>query len=424
MRRTGRTLAVVALATLAGCALSHERPTPQRPIVRPMDLNGDGYADLAVGSWSNVSIYLGSPAGVRAVPDQQFDGHDVRSLGDIDGDGRGDLGIGAGSIAAERGVTTVILAGASGGVDRGRQRIIERGGPEIPDGSASVQSAGDLDGDGLSDLVVTTRSRDGSGQLLVLHGNPSLLGDGLPPIVMGGDEVGGTFFLSVPLADIDGDGLPDFARIAGASPTPLMITIVEHGREVPFVCPAELVGDGPCSSMLAAGDIDGDGHDDVVTTDQTHAVILDEGRVPGTILRELAAAEDASSVVALAAGTDLDGDLQLDVVLLVTLADTRGFAGTRVLEIHWGSGEPPTRIAPSLRGTRAGPATFSEQADASGDLNGDGAYELVVHEASDLDDVVHVFDFSESHDAPRITDLRAAEPSTDPGFGASVTTGG
>ncbi|MBK7874257.1 MAG: FG-GAP repeat protein [Planctomycetes bacterium] len=270
------------------------------------DVNGDGLSDLAVcTSASGVAgfarVYAGtsnpSPgaplwsmtaAGLAAfgVLPTHFDylgnSPHVGGAGDVDGDGYDDLLLGCGFYE---------LNGVPG------RAFLFRGGPSgpstVPVWSATgpvseasfglmPRSAGDLNGDGLSDVIIgDPHYSDGSsGAVLVYISNPQALPTLLPtsPSQILTSPSAGAFFGgsrgSMSCGDVDGDAIPDVIvggwRNAGQSGRAWLF----KGSAVsPWLSPTpdSSISSGQSNGLLGffagtAGDVNGDGRSDAYVT--------------------------------------------------------------------------------------------------------------------------------------------------------------
>ncbi|MDX1569987.1 MAG: hypothetical protein R3200_05830 [Xanthomonadales bacterium] len=221
------------------------------------DVNGDGLADVIIGAYraavggnvvagesyvvfgkadsTTVNLAVLGAGGFRIDGVDGFDkaGYSVSGAGDVNGDGLADVIIGATGGApggnTNAGESYVVFGKAdSTAVDlaslgTGGFRI---DGINASDGSGrSVSGAGDVDGDGLADLIVGTSFSDAggvmyAGESYVVFGDQTAVDTGSVPPPMGlaaGDRLGGAvatdgklFAVGLPNADV---GSPDSGRV-------------------------------------------------------------------------------------------------------------------------------------------------------------------------------------------------------------------
>ncbi|MFI6009673.1 FG-GAP-like repeat-containing protein [Streptomyces sp. NPDC051243] len=188
------------------------------------DFGGDGRADLAVGSTgSDVWIHKGgftkaSGAASRSElatdlqPGNSLYGAQSLAAGDVNGDGIDDLVISGNEAETYEDGTFVYLGSATGPT---RQTFLRNGAWELA-------AVGDLNGDGYADVVTSTYGDDGvtsiGGSVNAYLGSA----DGVrtrpqatitqdTPGVPGSDEEGDYFGNALSIADINGDGYADLA---------------------------------------------------------------------------------------------------------------------------------------------------------------------------------------------------------------------
>jgi hypothetical protein len=277
--RAGLVISVVASLAFSGAVAVAGRPTvsgelpaaPSGPGAVPLaDFNGDGFADLAVGVYSEdvgsandagaVSVLYGSSSGLQAIlPDDQFWTQDSAGL--------------------------------------------SSDGAEAYDAFGRTLAGGDFNGDGFSDLAVGAYFEDvgdiaDAGAVSVIYGSTCGLQadptcgnpddqfwtqDSASLSADDGAEAGDQFGHFVATADFNGDGFDDLA--AGSDEEDVGTTTDAGAVSVLYGSPAGLQGDAPDDQFwtqgssglqdqaeqndllgrsLAAGDFNTDGFDDLV----------------------------------------------------------------------------------------------------------------------------------------------------------------
>jgi hypothetical protein len=422
-----------ACVALCGCALAHERRRIEEPFVRPMDVNGDGYADLAVASFTNVYVYFGGPSGLPPEPSQTITppgryGLGIFCPGDVDGDGYSDLVVSFSGDSDSTISTAIVMGralvmpGSPTGVDSTRARrldpssVVTAWGP-----SASFRVANavrDLDGDGLDDIFASVEAGGVPGaprsRIVLFRGARGFFSSPSSPSPSVLAESADLSLSWVQLlGDVDGDDRPDVS-IFGTTPTGWETFVLgSRDQSLQSLCRTDRTG-GPCS-VEPAGDVDGDGRDDLLFSQAGHVFVTpNEALLSGGTRRELPRPADATPMFGPAfGGADLDGDQLLDVVALDRATD--GFQRSAV--IYWSGDGAPQSIASTLPPTAM--ADGFDPTDMSGDFDGDGRVELV---ASNLEhEVVEVLAWPHGRGAPSVAVIRAPAPGAH--FGQSIAAG-
>ena len=242
------------------------------------DVDGDGLGDVAVAAWnadpagSNsgaVRVLSGATGAlIRAHAGEStydFFGSAVASAGDVDGDGVGDLVVGASwsDFAGSGAGSAYVYSGATGA-----QLLVLRGLAPGDAFGAAVAGAGDVDGDGRADVAVGAPGADASG---ASSGSATIFSgaDGSVLRVANGAAMGDGFGGALAALDADQDGVPDLAVGAYASDeggTSAGSVRVLSGTDGSIL--ATLLGDTPedrfGAAVAAAGDVDGDGREDLL----------------------------------------------------------------------------------------------------------------------------------------------------------------
>jgi len=256
------------------------------------DVNGDGYADVLLAGYvySNgqsfegaVFVFHGSAAGLPASPNWTFEGNQVNAFcgqsaypaGDVNGDGYADVIVGAygyDNTLTDEG-RAWIFHGSASGLHSTAAWIVNGGQASCSYGIA-VGPAGDVNGDGYSDVCVGASGYDNGqtneGMVSVYHGSAN--GALTTPAWTAEGNMDGASFSNVRTAgDVDGDGYGDLA-VGGHNwangQTGEGATFVYHGSATGLAAAPAWTAEGNqegahLNYILTSGDVNGDGYGDL-----------------------------------------------------------------------------------------------------------------------------------------------------------------
>ncbi len=315
-------------------------------------------------------------------------GYSVASAGDVNGDGRADFIVGA-RFAAPGGLfqagAAYVYSGADGAL------LYQKDAAAAGDNfGISVGGAGDVNSDGKADFIVGAPHTDPGG--LGNAGSAYVYSGATGTLLFQKDGAAAGDVLGVSVAgagDVNGDGRADFIVSAyGADPGGLGdagSAYVYSGATgtLLFQKDGAAAGDQLGSSVAEAGDVDGDGKADFIVGanradpgglgDAGSAYVY--SGATGTLLfqKDGAAAGDVLGVSVAGAG-DVNGDGKADFIIGVLLADPGGRIDAGFAFVY--SGATGTLLF-QKDGAAAGDELGWSVAGA-GDVNGDGRADFII----------------------------------------------
>ncbi|MES3009048.1 MAG: Ig-like domain-containing protein [Pseudomonadota bacterium] len=368
------------------------------------DINGDGYDDLIIGArgtdYGNVEdsgvsyVVFGKQSGFDATLSLSslngengfllhgnstflYTGWSVSNAGDVDGDGKGDLIVGVPHYSdGESGGAAFVFKGRNGSFESTYHvagddtvPLIDTVASDDRTGKA-VSSAGDINGDGYDDLLIGSPGFDGSG----------LFDNGAVFVLFGSSNLN----TSITLQDLDGT---NGFRLQG----------LEDGDELGF-------------SVSDAGDVNGDGYDDLIVgtpaadvnsySDNGAAYVLfgHSGGFSSTInvsaldgsngFRMQLSSDNTNIGRSVSSAGDINGDGIDDLIIGARGPDSSDQEDRGVSYIVFGmtSGFDSTLALDSLSGTAGfriegaagGGDRWGSSVSGAGDVNGDGYDDLLI----------------------------------------------
>jgi len=419
------------------------------------DVNGDGLADLIVGAYradpggrsragesyvvfgkaNNTPVDLGALGSdgfrIDGIDADDDSGRSVSGAGDVNGDGLADLIVGARGANSGAGESYVVFGKATSTlVDLaalGSAGFRIDGIVADDDSGFSVSGAGDVNGDGLADLIVGARLADPggeptAGQSFVVFGKTSASPVALASLGSGGFridgiDVGDSSGYSVSGAgDFNGDGLADLivgAHGGGAGGTGESYLVFGKTSSAPvnLATPGSAgfringvdSGDFSGRSVSGAGDVNGDGLADLIIG----AILADPGGdnaagesyvvfgKTGTTPIDLAALGSGGfridgidpgdyAGIGVSGAGDVDGDGLADLIVGALGAAPGGDADAGQSYVVFGktSATPVNLAALGSGGIRLDGIDPDDRSgrgvSGAGDVNGDGLADVIV----------------------------------------------
>ncbi|WP_353717488.1 FG-GAP-like repeat-containing protein [Dyadobacter sp. 676] len=327
-------------------------------------------------------------------------GFSVSTAGDVNGDGYSDILVGAPKYdngQADEGAA-FLYPGTAGGISLAAT-VLECNQANAQMGY-SVSNAGDINKDGFSDIMVGVPYYDASasneGVVMIYKGSANGLVTN-SPYVFKLDQAEANLGISVAMAgDVNGDGYSDMLAGAhqfdnGQSNEGVGVLILGAPNGLGLVTFMEC---NQANAMMGfavagAGDVDGDGFSDVMAGARFYsngqalegAAFIFKGSAAGLITANPTVIEsnqvDARLGHALASAGDVNGDGFSDVALGAYQYD-KGSSNEGVVMIHYGSANGINTVPALTLESDQAEAQFGISVACAGDVNADGFADLIV----------------------------------------------
>jgi hypothetical protein len=368
------------------------------------DVNGDGYSDVIIGAFNYSSgrgkayVYYGSSTGLSATPNwtaigentQDYFGISVSTAGDVNGDGYSDVIIGAhGYPSYSYKGKAYVYSGSSSGLSA-TPGWTATGENTYNYFGYSVSTAGDVNGDGYSDVILDAFMYSGGrGKAYVYHGSSTGL-SATPGWTATGENTNDRFGYSVSTAgDVNGDGYSDVIIGAYSYLSYTGKAYVYNGSSTGlsatpnWTATGENANDRFGYSVSTAGDINGDGYSDVIIGAYNYSGYTGKAYVYNGSSTGLSATPGWAAIgettnnyfgYSVSTAGDVNGDGYSDVI--IGAYNYSGYTGKAY--VYNGSS---TGLSATPGWAAIGETTnnnFGISVATTGDINGDGYSDVII----------------------------------------------
>ncbi len=368
------------------------------------DINGDGYSDVIIGAYGNNSnsgktyLYLGSSSGLLTTAawtaagenTGDFFGYKVSTVGDVNGDGYGEVIVGAYNYSSSTGKTYLYYGGAGGlSTTADWTAVGENGNDHF---GISVSIAGDVNGDGYSDIIVGANGYSFSkGKAYLFYGEASGLSTTADWTKIGENSNDNFGVSAVSAGDVNGDGYSDVIvgafRYSNYTGKVYLFYGSSSGLSTTadWTATGENIRDYFGLSIATAGDLNGDGYSDIIVGASGYPSLAKIGKVYlyygsqsglSSTPDWTATGEnnDDSFGSDVSTGGDINGDGYSDIIV-----SSPGYSSTtgKVL-LYYGSSIGLSSTADWTATGENTDDTFGNSIAAAGDVNGDGFSDVIV----------------------------------------------
>jgi hypothetical protein len=426
------------------------------------DVNGDGYSDVIIGAGlydngqtneGRAFVYMGSASGLASISATTVEsdqsaaglGASLASAGDVNGDGYSDVIVGApyyDNGESDEGGAFVYM-GSAMGLSTTAAWTSESNAIDAHFGQ-SVATAGDVNGDGFSDVIVGAEQYTLAGAAFVFLGSGSGLAANASWMAIGQQNLG-EFGRSVASAgDVNGDGFGDV--IVGANAQPLGgRAFVYFGSASGLAASANWSAQSDQGlshfgfSVASAGDVNGDGNSDVIVganlytngqTNEGRAFVYHGSRSGLSSTADWTAEGNQAAAyfgLSVRSAGDVNGDGFSDVIVGAPHYSNGESMEGRAY-VYLGSSQGLSMNASWTAEGQQSSANFGVSAASAGDVNGDGYSDAIVGSNgydNDQADEGRAFVYLGSASGLSASAAWTAESNqVDPNFGMTVATAG
>ena len=381
------------------------------------DMNGDGYGDLVIGAPGTstndgaVHLHMGvgavslvaptAAATLSGASDERL-GHSVALAGDVNGDGYGDVILGSPDHAGALGRARVYRGSASPLLDAAHLHWTGNGSTAGGKAGSAVATAGDVNGDGISDLLVGAPDHSGVGAVKLFHGSPDALASTRAWTIQGTADHQRLGNRVASAGDVNADGYSDVVIGIPGSSTALGRVEVYYGSATGLPATpswssvGENLNDGFGYTVASAGDVNGDGYSDVLVGAPSWPAGLTgqwQGKVhlfmggPGGLAASAAWTKvgpqsECRFGHSLSSAGDVNGDGYSDVLIGAYTQTNGPGTGEGAAYVFHGSGAGLGTTADwsaiSEQHAPSHTSAFAISVSLAGDVNGDGFDDVVI----------------------------------------------
>jgi hypothetical protein len=400
------------------------------------DMNGDGFSDVMVGANGNNSytgkayLYMEGMTGTYfanltmngEAANNSFGS--VASAGDVNGDGYSDVIVGATYFNPGFAKAYIFYGGS---IMNNIADVILTGDSGVSSFGYSVASAGDLNGDGYSDVIVGNPGYSYTGRAYIFFGGSSM--NNTVDVVMTGETTNDQFGHSVNTAgDVNGDGYSDViigANGNGGNRGKVYIYFggASMNNVVDLSMSGETIGSLFGYSVSTAGDVNGDGYSDVIVgaynynNNTGRAYIYDGGATMDTYTDVIMTGENTSSNfgISVSSAGDVNGDGYSDVII------GAAYIGKAYIYIGGPAMDNYADVILKVDGLNA---NFGYSVSSAGDLNGDGYSDVIVGAIENTTAIGKAFAYYGSPVMNNVPDISLSGEGINNYFGNSVSSAG